>query len=89
MIDDEHYETVTDQNYKKFINKDIKVRSPMCCLSKHPCSVCIGRRPYDLGMTNIGINFAAVPNTFLNAGMKKFHTSRFRMYEVKSDKLFI
>ena len=89
MIDDEHYETVTDQNYKKFINKDIHVRSPMCCLGKEPCSVCIGRRPYELDMRSIGINFATVPNTFLNAGMKKFHTSRFRLSEVDGKKLFI
>lgn len=89
MIDETHYETVTDKNYKKFINKPIKVRSPMCCLSQDVCSVCAGTRPYEMDMRNLGITFATVPNTFLNAGMKKFHTSKVKLVAADIDKLFI
>lgn len=89
MIDEEHYETVTDKNYKKFINHPIKVRSPMCCLSKDICSVCAGRRPYEMDMVNLGVTFATVPNVFLNMGMKKFHTSKVKLSNVDLDKLFI
>ena len=89
MINETEYVTVTDQNYKQFINKPIKVRSPMCCTGKKICSVCAGRRPYEMEMENIGINFALVPNTFLNAGMKKFHTSKVKLSSVKNDQLFI
>ena len=39
------------------------------------------------GIKNIGITFATIPNTFLNAGMKKFHTSKINMNHVDPDKL--
>ena len=42
-----------------------------------------------MDLMNVGINFATVPNTFVNAGMKKFHSSRIRLKQVDNDKLFI
>lgn len=89
MVSDDKFVTVTDENYKQFINKPIKVRSPMCCTGKKICSVCAGSRPYEMDMINIGINFATVPNTFVNAGMKKFHSSRVKLSTVNNTNLFI
>lgn len=89
MVSDDKFVTVTDENYKQFINKTIKVRSPMCCIGKKVCSVCAGTRPYEMDMENIGINFATVPNTFVNMGMKKFHSSRVKLSTADNDRLFI
>ena len=79
--------TLTDDVKSKYIGKIVKLRSPMCCLSENVCSACVGRLPYITGIKNIGITFATIPNTFLNAGMKKFHTSKINMNHVDPDKL--
>lgn len=89
MISDSQYVTVTEENYQQFINRPVKVRSPMCCTAEKCCSVCTGRRPYQMDMRNIGVTFATAPNTLVNAGMKKFHTSRVRLKEVNVHNLFI
>lgn len=89
MVGPDKHETITLENHSKFVGKTVKLRSPMCCISERVCSVCAGRRPYMTGMTNIGTQFATVPNTFLNAGMKKFHTTKVKLDNVKEDTLFI
>lgn len=89
MVGPDKYETITADNHGKFVGTVVKLRSPMCCLSERVCSVCAGRRPYMTGMTNIGTQFATVPNTFLNAGMKKFHTTKVKLDDVKEETLFI
>lgn len=89
MVGPDKHETITNENYKKFVGRTVKLRSPMCCISEKVCSVCVGTRPYMTGMTNIGTQFATVPNTFLNAGMKKFHTSKVKLDEVDEKTLFI
>lgn len=87
IIDGDKIVTLTEDNYTKYIGKVVKLRSPMCCTGEKVCSVCAGRMPYITGLTNIGITFATVPNSMLNAGMKKFHTSAVNMDYVDPDKL--
>ena len=74
---------------KYIVTTGAHTAGPMCCIGKKTCSVCAGARPYEMDMVNVGINFAAVPNTFVNAGMKKFHTSRVKLSSIDQNKLFI
>ena len=87
IMDGDKIVTLTADNHQKYVGKVVKLRSPMCCTGKNVCSVCAGRVPYITGLTNIGITFATVPNSMLNAGMKKFHTSAVDMDYVDPDKL--
>ena len=73
----------------KYVNKFVKLRSPMCCLGEHVCSVCVGRFPYITGIRNIGVTFADIPNAAVNGGMKKFHKSAIKMDDVDIDTLII
>lgn len=89
IIDNGKIVTLTQENKAKYINKHVKLRSPMCCLSEHVCSVCAGRFPYITGIKNIGIVFANIPNAAVDGGMKKFHESSVKMDEVDINKLII
>ena len=79
--------TLTEDNKDSFIGKVVKLRSPMCCTSDVVCSVCAGRLPYIQGLEYIGVTFANVPNAFVNAGMKKFHTTALDMDVVDPNNL--
>ena len=80
---------LTRDNYKKFCGHIVKMRSPMCCTNTIICSACAGRRPYILGLYNIGLQFSDMPNAFLEGGMKKFHVSTMELLTVDPDKLLI
>jgi hypothetical protein len=80
---------LSQENKKKYIGKTVKLRSPMCCLGEHVCSICAGRFPYIANIKNIGITFATIPNAALNGGMKKFHKSAIKMDDVDVDSLII
>lgn len=81
--------TLTQENKSKYVNKFVKLRSPMCCLGEHVCSVCVGRFPYISGIKNIGVTFADIPNAAVNGGMKKFHKSAIQMDDVDINTLII
>ena len=80
---------LTRDNYKKFCGHIVKMRSPMCCTNTIICSACAGRRPYILGLYNIGLQFSDMPNAFLEGGMQKFHVSTMELLSVDPDKLLI
>ena len=78
---------ITSDNYKEFLNRPIKMRSPMCCKADVICSACAGRRPYVQDMKNIGLQMNNMPNKFLEMSMKKFHVSKITITEVDPNKL--
>lgn len=80
---------LSQDNKSKYVNKFVKLRSPMCCLGENVCSICAGRFPYITGIKNIGITFATIPNAAVNAGMKKFHKSAISMDDVNVDNLIV
>lgn len=80
---------LSQENRSKYVNKFVKLRSPMCCLGEHVCSICAGRFPYITGIRNIGITFADIPNAAVNGGMKKFHKSAIKMDDVNIDTLIV
>ena len=80
---------LSQENKSKYVNKWVKLRSPMTCLGEHVCSVCAGRFPYITGIRNMGITFATIPNAALNGGMKKFHKSAISMDDVNIDTLIV
>jgi hypothetical protein len=89
MVSGEKLVTLTDENKGSYIGKTIKFRSPMCCTGDIICSACAGRRPYILGLKNIGLQFSDLPNALLEQSMKKFHDSKVKIVEVEPDKLLL
>lgn len=80
---------LSQDNKSKYVNKFVKLRSPMCCLSENVCNICAGQYPYISGIRNIGVTFADIPNAAVNAGMKKFHKSAIKMDDVDINTLII
>jgi hypothetical protein len=80
---------LSQDNKSRYVNKFVKLRSPMCCLGENVCNICAGQYPYISGITNIGVTFADIPNAAVNAGMKKFHKSAIKMDDVDINTLII
>lgn len=89
IITDKGLVPLTEDNFKKYIGKKVKMRSPMCCLNTKFCSACAGRRPYILEMPYIGLQLNTIPNRFLEEGMKRFHVSKIEIDHADPESLLI
>lgn len=74
-----------EDNIKKYVGREIKLRSPMYCVGKKVCRVCAGLMYEKLGIDNIGLTGARVSSTLLNLSMKKFHDTSSRLTEIKKE----
>lgn len=83
------YELLTPDNRNKYLNKKVKIRTPMFCHSNKICSVCAGRRFYIMDIKNAGLTTGRVTNNMLNASMKNFHNAKVNFDEVDIDTLLI
>lgn len=81
--------TLDPDTAPNYLNKKVRIRTPMFCLSDKCCSVCAGRRPYIMGIKNIGLTAGRIPNTLLNKSMKSFHSSKVKLDVVDINKLLI
>ena len=72
----------------KYFGKEVNMRSPLYCTSKHLCAKCIGDLPYRLGITNIGLMVPDVSSAFLNRLMKAFHSAVVNVCEIKISEMF-
>ena len=76
-------------NIDKYKGKVCNLRTPLHCHAPDPeyCSVCVGQRPYRVGIHNIGLTFNIISGATLNASMKAFHDIRVKTYNVTDDDL--
>lgn len=98
-IADYHYQNIftrggghvllTPDNEKEFLNKKVKIRTPMFCHSDKICSVCAGRRFYIMGIQNAGLTTGRVTNNMLNASMKNFHIAKVKFDDVDVEDLLL
>lgn len=91
VLDGNEEVLVTVSNINKFLNKKIKMRSPIFCKHKKGyCRKCAGemlpimyKMDYkNLEVLNIGQFIADVGNSVLNANMKKTHDLTQKLYEI-------
>lgn len=80
---------LTEENIGKYVDKVCELRTPIHCHAPSPqyCSVCVGERPYRVGVHNIGLTFNIISGATLNASMKKFHDSRVKHYTITDEDL--
>lgn len=78
---------ITKDNVNKYLNKEIKLRSPMFCRHKEGlCSICAGELPFAMAQSekvDLGIQIVYIGSTILNAFMKRTHDMKQKMYEIK------
>lgn len=82
-------ELLTPDNKDKYLNKKVKLRSPMFCKTDKVCSICAGQRYYTMGIKNAGLTTGRISNTLLNASMKNFHVAKVNFDEVNLSDLLI
>lgn len=73
---------IDDDNIKKYINKEVKMRSPMYCIGNKICRTCLGLMYEKLDISNIGLTTARVSSTLLNLSMKKFHDTSSKISKI-------
>lgn len=78
---------LTPENIKQYIGKNVKLRSPVHCKAKDPeyCSVCVGDRPYRIGIRNIGFTMMTISGATLNASLKKKHDISIKLRTITVD----
>lgn len=78
---------LTPENIKQYIDKNVKLRSSVHCKAKDPeyCSVCVGDRPYRIGIRNIGFTMMTISGATLNASLKKKHDISIKLRTITVD----
>jgi len=74
---------LTDENIKNYVNKEVNLRSPMCCKGECLCNKCLGELPYKLQIQNIGFMNSAMASVLMNASMKKIHDASIKFTKIK------
>lgn len=68
-----------DETIKKYIGKEVEVRSIMTCTKDKYCKVCAGRYWEKVDLVNIGLTTTKVTGTMTNLSMKKFHDTSIKI----------
>lgn len=90
IVDNGKLVELTNDNIDKYIDTDVKMRSPLFCKCEEPqyCNMCIGNQPYLLGLENFGLAMSRIPNKLLNLSMKKFHDLTIKTEKIDLDSVF-
>lgn len=69
--------SITNENKNMFIDKTVKMRSPMYCIGvgkeKCLCNKCAGDFYYKLGKKSIGLTCSKLATTLTQLSLQKFH----------------
>lgn len=76
-------------NIDNYVNKKVRLRSPMYCKGDRLCNKCAGELYYKLGIENIGLTSTKLAGTLLNLNMKKFHNTTASITRVNLDDIDI
>lgn len=84
---------ITSDNKDLFINKTVKMRSPMYCIGtgkdKCLCSKCAGEFYYKLGKRNIGLAGTKISGTITQTNLQKFHENLVKTQQININDLLI
>lgn len=64
---------LTNENFKKYEGKEVKMRSPLFCKSGSYCNKCAGDYFYEIGMPNVGTSVTRLSSTLMNKALKNMH----------------
>ena len=84
---------LTDENIRKYIGKEVKLRSPMYCIGVGPekcvCNKCAGDFYYKIGKKNIGLLCSRPAETTKRLSMKKFHSNLIENFTINVDDMLL
>ena len=69
-------------NIDKYINKPVKMRDAMYCIGDKLCATCAGEQFNKLNIKSIGLASSKVGSAMVNIGMKSFHDSSVKLYDI-------
>lgn len=73
---------LTKENIKKYLNKPLKMRSPLYCKTRKICNKCAGEQFYKMGVENAGLYTFSLSGKLMNLSMKKFHDSSVKFNKI-------
>jgi hypothetical protein len=73
---------LTPQVIDKYLNKPVKMRDAMYCIGDKVCAACAGEQFNKIGIKQIGLASSKVGTTMVNLGMKKFHDTSVKLYDI-------
>ncbi len=73
ILDGKNEVCLTPEIMPKYIDKKVKMRSPLYCTGDKICSKCAGQFYYRIGMRNVGILLDNATGVIMNKSMKMFH----------------
>lgn len=73
---------LTSEVIDKYLNKPLKMRDAMYCVGDKVCAVCAGEQFNKIGIKQIGLASSKVGTTMVNLGMKKFHDTSVKLYDI-------
>lgn len=83
-------EILTEQNFRNFIGKQVKIRSPMYCKTKDGrCYTCTGEHMRRMGMHAMGMSAMNIGSTFLTLSMKSMHGTKTESMVISDPEDFI
>lgn len=76
---------LTKENVGSYVDKTVKMRSPMSCKNPKICSICAGKLFYLLGAVHAGLFGTQISHAALNLGLKAKHNSMVELYTINPD----
>jgi len=90
IIDNGKVVELTKDNLAKYLNKTVKLRSPMYCKAKFGyCYTCMDSRFKDIQLKMLNIAPINISSTILNISMKAMHGTKVAMLDVNDINLFL
>lgn len=82
VIDGNNLVLLTPDVIDKYLDRPIKLRSPLYCEGKNICNKCLGDLFYILGITNIGLTATRTTASIMQIAMKSMHDVTIKTVEV-------
>lgn len=79
----------SEDDVKKYLGKQIWMRSPMTCLNTKICSKCAGKLFYLLGIENAGLFSTQVSHASLNLSLKSKHNITVELYNFDPNNIIV
>ena len=86
VIEGQRLVLLTSENIKSYVDKTVKIRSPLYCLNDKLCSKCAGELFYKLGIENLGLTANKVGTTLLQLSLKASHDSTIKVTKIDINK---
>ena len=86
IIDGAKLVELTPENIDKYVDKEVKLRSPMLCKGDTICEHCAGTLFKRMDLKDCGLVASNMTGSLLNLSMKKMHDSTVKINKINIEK---